>query len=112
MSVTWLGIFDAESLLDKATARSMASFVGKGGGLLDLSVIESDGPSFGGKFGVKERVCRSRSVPSLMFVRAEVGRISSVCRWTVSSPDQSPDTGRELDNSGDADKGVRAPDVC
>ena len=105
-------MFDAESLLDKATARSIASFVGKGGGLLDLSVNESDGPSFGRKFGDNESVCRSRSVPSLVCVRAEVGRISSLCRWTVSSPDQSPDTGRGLENSGDADKGVRAPVVC
>jgi hypothetical protein len=105
-------MFDAESLLDKATARSIASFVGKGGGLLDLSVNESDGPSFGRKFGDNESVCRSRSVPSLVCVRAEGGRVSSVCRRTVASPDQSPDTGRELENSGDADKGVRAPAVC
>jgi hypothetical protein len=31
-------MLEAESLFDRATARSIASLVGKGGGLFDLSV--------------------------------------------------------------------------
>lgn len=83
----------------------MASLVGNGGGLCDLSVKVSDRASCGKKCGVKERVCRSRSRSSLMFVRAE-GR-SSVAARVI--PDQSPDIGRSLRNSGEADSGVKAP---
>jgi hypothetical protein len=108
VSVTWLGIFEAESLFDNATALSIASLVGSSGGLLDLSVKESEGPSCA-NVGVNERVCRSRSVPSLVCVRAEDGSNSSVWWRPDVIPDQSPDIGLEFENSGEADSGVKAP---
>lgn len=77
----------------------MASFVGKGGGLWDRSVNESDRMSRGRRTGVKERVWRSRSVPSVVCVRAEEIN-SSLC----GLPDQSPELGRAfglLGSSGD-----------
>ena len=101
-------MFEAESLFDNATARSIASLVGNGGGLLDLSVNVSEGPS-AAKVGVKERVCRSRSVPSLVYVRAEAGSNSSVFWRPDVIPDQSPDIGLWLENSGEPDSGVKAP---
>jgi len=74
-----VGILEAESFSDSATARSMASFVGKGGGLWDRSVKESDGPSsVAARVGVKDRVWRSLSISSLECSRAEDGSISSV----------------------------------
>lgn len=72
-------MLDAESRVDNATARSIASFVGNGGGLPDLSVKESEGPSVCWNVGVKDRVCLSRSVPvPSLCVLAEDGRSSSV----------------------------------
>lgn len=66
----------------------------------------SDRASCGRNVGVKERVCRSRSVPSL--IRAE-GRSSSVLWRPYASPDQSPEMGRPVENSGEAESGVREP---
>ena len=100
-------MFEAESRLDSATARSMASLVGNGGGLWDLSVKSSDRASCGRNVGVKERVCRSRSVPSL--IRAEAGRSSSVLVRPAVIPAQSPETGRPAENSGETDSGVKEP---
>lgn len=102
-------MLEAESCFDRAMARCIASFVGKGGGLFDLSVKESEGPSCGLISGVRERVCRSRSrsVSSLIFVRADEGNIPSVLCRPLTMPAQSPDTGRVLENSGDAESGVR-----
>jgi hypothetical protein len=95
-----------ERRFDKATARSIASLVGSSGGLWDVPVGESDGPSCGRKIGVKER----RSFSSLLCVRAEEGHLSSAWLRPIASPDQSPDTGRVL-NSGEADSGVKEPGV-
>ena len=67
-------MFEAESLFDSATARSIASLVGSGGGLLDLS----EPASKTGRVGVSDRVCRSLSVESVRCVRAEDGRTSSL----------------------------------
>jgi len=99
---------DAESLFDNATARSMASLVGRGGGLCERSVKESEGPSWGANVGVKERVCRSRSMSSPECIRAEEGRSSSVWCRPVVIPDQSPDSGLVV-ASGDAERGVKVP---
>ena len=99
-------MFEADSRFDKATARSIASFVGRGGGLFDLSVKES-GPSWGRRVGVIERVNRSLSDPSLVCIRAEEGRISSVA-GREAIPAQSPDIGR-VGCSGEPVSGVRAP---
>jgi hypothetical protein len=102
-------MFDADRRLDSATARSIASLVGRGGGLFDLSVKESEGPSCVWKEGVNERVCRSRSVPSLICVRAADGRTSSLICRPDAIPAQSPDIGRAAGYSGDTDNGVKAP---
>ena len=104
-------MFDAESRFDRATALSIASLVGKGGGLFDLSVKESPAPSCGRRVGVMDRVFRSLSDPSLAGVRAERGRISSVAGRSDAIPDQSPDFGR-VGCSGDPVSGVRAPSTC
>jgi hypothetical protein len=96
VSVTWLGIFEAESRFDKATALSMASLVGISGGLLDRSVNESDRMSRAWRIGVRDRVWRSRSVPSLICVRAEEDSNSSVVCLPAAVPDQSPEIGRSL----------------
>jgi hypothetical protein len=93
--------------LESATARSIASLVGSGGGLCDLSVKSSDRASCGRNVGVRERVCRSRSVPSL--IRAEEGRSSSVLVRPAAIPAQSPEMGRPEENSGEAERGVRVP---
>jgi hypothetical protein len=88
----------------------MASLVGRGGGLCDRSVKESDGPSrVAARVGVKERVWRSLSRSSLCS-RAEEGRISSVwCRPVDAMPAQSPESGLTEVASGDADRGVKLP---
>jgi hypothetical protein len=70
-------------------------------------VKSSDRASCGRNVGVRERVCRSRSVPSL--IRAEEGRSSSVLVRPAASPAQSPETGRPVKNSGEAESGVREP---
>jgi len=103
--VTCEGMFDAESCLESAIARSMASFVGSGGGLLDRSVI----PSRSGSVGVRDRARRSCSVPSLCVFSFTDCRSSVSCRVRV---DQSPDFGLALllKLGGDADKGVMAPE--
>lgn len=95
--------------MDNAIARSTASFVGNGGGLCDLSVKASECPSICCRVGVSERVCRSRCAPSLLFMGAEDARSSSLFWCPEAIPAHSPDIGRPLENSGDADSGVKAP---
>jgi len=58
-------------------------------------------------FGVRDLVCLSLSVESVRCVRAEEGRMSSLCGRPVRIPDQSPETGRVFVNSGEPDKGVK-----
>lgn len=76
---------------------------------MDLSVKASDRTSRGCRIGVKERVWRSRSVPSLVCVRAEDASNSSVFCRPDAIPAQSPEIGRALGCSGDSERGVRAP---
>lgn len=99
-------MLEAESLFESATALSIASLVGKDGGLMDLS-----DPSSRGMVGVIDLVCRSLSVESVRCVRAEDGRMSSLWGRPVRIPDQSPDTGRVFVNSGEPDMGVREPGI-
>lgn len=101
-------MFEADSLFDNVTALSIASLVGNGGGLFDLSVMKS-GPSCGWRFGVRDRVCRSLSDPSLVCACAEDSRRSSAAGGGAR-PAQSPDIGR-VSCSGEPVRGVRAPDL-
>ena len=100
-------MFADESRLESATARSIASLVGSGGGLWDPSVKSSDRASCGRNVGVSDRFCLSRSVWSL--TRAEEGRSSSVLVRPATIPAQSPETGRPEENSGEAESGVSEP---
>ena len=68
----------------------------------------SERASCGRNVGVSDRVCRSRSVPSLS--RAEEGRSSSVLVRPAAIPAQSPETGRPEENSGEAESGVSEPE--
>ena len=94
--------------MDSAIARSMASLVGNGGGLIDLSVKE---PSCWGIVGVRDRVRRSRFLMllSLCGLFCVFRFTSSLSCLSNGIPDQSPDSGLEDLKSGDTDKGVRAP---
>ena len=91
----------------------MASFVGSGGGLADLSVA-SDGPSCE-SVGVIDRVCLSRRLPSIYSVdarfRAESGIISSLFGRSIEGTAQSADKGRDS-NSGEPERGVKAAVGC
>lgn len=71
-------MFDAESCFDNAMARSIASFVGIGGGLLDRSVADVGAPSYWGKLGVTDLAFRSRSIVSGPLNRVDDGRTSSL----------------------------------
>lgn len=93
-------------------ARSIASFVGTGGGLLDRSVTDFGGASYCGYTGEADLARRSRSMVSAAFnvnVRADEGRICSLAErsgWTRKL-DQSPEVGLPS-KPGDVDKGVSA----
>ncbi len=102
---------EAESCLESAIARSMASLVCNGGGLIDLSVKD---PSCWGIVEVRDRVKRSSvlMLPSLCVLFCVFRFLSSISCLSRGMPDQSPDSGLADLKSGDADKGVRASTDC
>lgn len=99
-------MFEADNCFDRFLARSTASLVGKGGGLVERSVI----PSWGCRVGDSDLASLIRSVgASLYFLIWDAARSSSVFVLPNVTPDQSPDFGRGLNFVGEADNGVRVP---